>query len=198
MHMFMWRAVDKEGEVLDALVQKRRNKAAALRLSHPKVSLLLPKPRRKHADNAQGSAMAHRSSAWFSDPANRAFVRINTVNVAMNTIQALEAARTAAMAANDLNTLDLLLDPALMYSHSTGAVDDKPRFIGHLRSGTLKYNSVVPAIENALSIGDDILVGTGRLETSVNVAGTLKELDSRYMVIWRRTDDQWRLVALQG
>ena len=30
--MFMWRAVDDEGEVLDVLVQKRRNKRAALRL----------------------------------------------------------------------------------------------------------------------------------------------------------------------
>lgn len=30
--MFMWRAVDKEGEVLDMLGQKRRNKAAALKL----------------------------------------------------------------------------------------------------------------------------------------------------------------------
>src|SRR5690606_4377128 len=30
--MFMWRAVDSEGEVLDILVQKRRNKAAALKL----------------------------------------------------------------------------------------------------------------------------------------------------------------------
>ncbi|WP_219895026.1 IS6 family transposase [Aquisediminimonas profunda] len=30
--MFMWRAVDKEGEVLDILVQKRRNKKAALKL----------------------------------------------------------------------------------------------------------------------------------------------------------------------
>jgi transposase-like protein len=30
--MFMWRAVDDEGEVLDVLVQKRRNKHAALRL----------------------------------------------------------------------------------------------------------------------------------------------------------------------
>lgn len=30
--MFMWRAVDREGEVLDVLVQKRRNKAAALKL----------------------------------------------------------------------------------------------------------------------------------------------------------------------
>ena len=30
--MYMWRAVDKEGEVLDMLVQKRRNKVAALKL----------------------------------------------------------------------------------------------------------------------------------------------------------------------
>jgi transposase-like protein len=30
--MFLWRAVDSEGEVLDMLVQKRRNQAAAVRL----------------------------------------------------------------------------------------------------------------------------------------------------------------------
>lgn len=30
--LFMWRAVDKEGEVLDVLVQKRRDKKAALKL----------------------------------------------------------------------------------------------------------------------------------------------------------------------
>jgi transposase-like protein len=31
-HMFLWRAVDSEGEVLDMLVQRRRDKSAALRL----------------------------------------------------------------------------------------------------------------------------------------------------------------------
>ena len=30
--MYLWRAVDFEGEVLDMLVQSRRDKAAALRL----------------------------------------------------------------------------------------------------------------------------------------------------------------------
>ena len=30
VRMYMWRAVDDEGEVLDVLVQKRRNKAAAV------------------------------------------------------------------------------------------------------------------------------------------------------------------------
>ena len=32
VRMYLWRAVDDEGEVLDVLVQKRRNKAAALKL----------------------------------------------------------------------------------------------------------------------------------------------------------------------
>ena len=30
--MFMWRTVDREGEVLDRLVQRRRNKSASLEL----------------------------------------------------------------------------------------------------------------------------------------------------------------------
>ena len=30
--MYLWRAVDSEGEVLDILVQSRRNKKAALKL----------------------------------------------------------------------------------------------------------------------------------------------------------------------
>ena len=30
--MYLWRAVDGEGEVLDVLVQKRRNKRAAIKL----------------------------------------------------------------------------------------------------------------------------------------------------------------------
>lgn len=34
--LYLWRAVDDEGEVLDVLVQKRHNKSAALKLS-PKL-----------------------------------------------------------------------------------------------------------------------------------------------------------------
>ena len=56
--MWLWRAVDDEGEVLDMLVQKRRNTDAALRLlrkllkhqgSHPEIFVTdgLPCPFRK-------------------------------------------------------------------------------------------------------------------------------------------------------
>jgi putative transposase len=42
--MYMWRAVDSEGEVLDVLVQPRRDKAAALKL----VKKLLKRQAHRH------------------------------------------------------------------------------------------------------------------------------------------------------
>jgi putative transposase len=44
--MFMWRAVDSEGEVLDILVQKRRNKAAALKLHRKLLKNQRAKPQK--------------------------------------------------------------------------------------------------------------------------------------------------------
>ena len=35
--VYLWRAVDAEGEVLDVLVQSRRNKRAAMKLMHQKL-----------------------------------------------------------------------------------------------------------------------------------------------------------------
>src|SRR6266404_5411483 len=36
-HMYLWRAVDHEGEILDMLVQRRRDKRAALRLMRKQI-----------------------------------------------------------------------------------------------------------------------------------------------------------------
>ncbi len=35
--MYLWRAVDAEGEVLDVLIQSKRNKAAALKLMRKRL-----------------------------------------------------------------------------------------------------------------------------------------------------------------
>ena len=49
--MYLWRAVDDEGEVLEVLIQRRRNKAAARKL--------IRKPLRKH-ENVRCSASSRR------------------------------------------------------------------------------------------------------------------------------------------
>ena len=69
--MFLWRAVDDEGEVLDVLVQKRRNKAAALKLLR---ELLKPKESiRRRSSPISSHPTARRRASWDSrvatDPA---------------------------------------------------------------------------------------------------------------------------------
>lgn len=113
-------------------------------------------------------------------------------------VQGLENRRAAAMVAGDLDALENVLDLSLLYSHSTGAVDDQSSFLEHIRSGYLRYVDVVPLIDHAVELTTDTLVGVGRLQTKVQVAGTLKELDARYMTIWRRTGEDWAMAALQG
>jgi putative transposase len=58
--MYLWRAVDHEGEVLDILVQPRRNKAAAVKLLHKLMKKLGFAPRRLVTDKlpSYGAAKA--------------------------------------------------------------------------------------------------------------------------------------------
>ncbi len=61
--MYLWRAVDEEGEVLDMLVQRRRNKAAAVKLLRKLMKKLGFAPRRLITDKlpSYGAAKAELS-----------------------------------------------------------------------------------------------------------------------------------------
>lgn len=113
-------------------------------------------------------------------------------------VQNLELRRVDAMIACDMDRLDPLLAPALIYSHSTGAVDTKAAFLERIRSGSVRYLNVMPEVEETAQLGDGIVIGVGRLRTRVEVQGALKELDARYMTIWHNERGAWALAALQG
>ena len=57
--VYLWRAVDAEGEVLDVLVQSKRNKHAALKLMR-KLLKNIPSPERLVTDDLQSYAAAAR------------------------------------------------------------------------------------------------------------------------------------------
>ena len=57
----LWRAVDDEGEVLDVLVQKRRNKAAALKLLRKLLKTQGVHPEAIVTDNSAGFMANHAS-----------------------------------------------------------------------------------------------------------------------------------------
>jgi putative transposase len=59
-HMYLWRAVDSEGEILDLLVQPKRDKAAALRLMRKLVRKQGYPPRVLVTDRLQSYGAARR------------------------------------------------------------------------------------------------------------------------------------------
>ena len=65
--MYMWRAVDSEGEVLEILVQPQRDKVAALRLA-PRVAIsarkLLPKLRLRFRMKRKDSSCHAKNLKW--------------------------------------------------------------------------------------------------------------------------------------
>ena len=75
--MYLWRAVDDEGEVLDVLVQKRRNKPAALKLLRRLLKNQGIHPETITTDKLAaglGSTTAHkrvRGLAWISSRCRR-------------------------------------------------------------------------------------------------------------------------------
>jgi putative transposase len=57
---YLWRAVDQDGDTIDILVQKRRNKQAAKRFFHKLLKGQCESPRRMITDKLKSYAAAHR------------------------------------------------------------------------------------------------------------------------------------------
>jgi transposase-like protein len=60
--VYLWRAVDAEGEVLDVLVQSKRNKHAALKLLRKLLRKYAVVPERMVTDDAAGTGVAVKKS----------------------------------------------------------------------------------------------------------------------------------------
>ena len=62
--VYLWRAVDAEGEVLDVLVQSKRNKHAALKLMHKLLKKYAFAPERLVTDDLRSYGAAARELGW--------------------------------------------------------------------------------------------------------------------------------------
>ncbi len=120
------------------------------------------------------------------------------MNDPLGALQDLEQKRASIVASGNVAQVEGILADDLIYCHANGTVDSKGSFLELLRSGMLKYLSVNPHIQHAVAIGTDTLLGAGQLATHVEIGGTLKMLNSSYLVMWTRINNDWRLVALKA
>jgi ketosteroid isomerase-like protein len=112
-------------------------------------------------------------------------------------ILALEEKRCAAMTGRDADALAAMLHDDLVYTHSSGVVDDKATYVDAIRSGRTRYHSIERAGEHVRAYGDTVLV-TGNAAIEVDVNGQHKSLRLCYLDVWTRTPQGWKFVAWQS
>jgi ketosteroid isomerase-like protein len=109
----------------------------------------------------------------------------------------LEESRYAALIAGDWQALDALLADEFFYNTGTGASLTKSAFIEYMKSGAAVVKKAVREDSRVRVYGDAALV-TGIAHVDVTVKGEEKTLHSRYLHVWTRQNQSWKLVARQA
>jgi ketosteroid isomerase-like protein len=112
-------------------------------------------------------------------------------------ILALEDRRYAAMTGGDMKALEALVHDELVYTHSSGLVDNKSSWLESMRSGKTRYRKVVRADEKVRFFGDTALV-TGRADIEAEIGGQPRSLKLRYLNAWVKAGGGWKFAAWQS
>jgi ketosteroid isomerase-like protein len=112
-------------------------------------------------------------------------------------LTAIEHEFDHALSDANVNALDKLLAPDWTLLDITGGVITKEAFIEALKSGDLKFLSIVPD-EIQVRIYNESAVVTGRTEMSLLYLGQELTLQSRFTHVYQKSKDVWRMVAAQG
>ena len=116
---------------------------------------------------------------------------------AKSEIRGLEDSRYAAMIAKDLKTLDRLLGDGLVYTHSNAESDSKASYIEAIKTGKFDYRRAERLAEN-IHVYGDTAVTTGHVRLEVNMGGTPKTVNSKFLNVWIRGERGWQMVAWQS
>ncbi len=121
--------------------------------------------------------------------------------IAQAVLQA-EEKRRQALLAGDLDALDAMLSPTLVYVHSSGGQDSKASYLNHMRSGTLQYQSMSFEALQAHPASSCCIV-TGRMLAQVTRNGQPMSIRSLFMTVWATApgtaaNPVWQLQAYQG
>lgn len=113
-------------------------------------------------------------------------------------VLAAEDARFAAMVATDAGAMRRYFAEDLAYAHSTGQVVNREQLIAEMQGGQLRYRAVAPSERHVDFMGPDAasVRGLARIEATVGTKPV--EFQARYLAIYARDGDTWRLRAWQS
>jgi ketosteroid isomerase-like protein len=106
--------------------------------------------------------------------------------------------RVSATVAADAGRLGQIFSDDLVYTHSSGAVNDKASYTAAIASGQTKYVSIIYESREFKVIAAGIVLMRGRCLIHSSNSGQAVENHLAYLAVWRQEHGAWRFVAWQS
>jgi hypothetical protein len=171
--------------------------ALALCLVFPAWSLAQP-PEPALPETTPGPAVLPTAPTTPATPAIPAPPGYGASGAPAEAIRSQELLRFRTMVQGDTGSLERLLGEDLTYTHSTGEVDGKARFLAKLTSGKLRYRALTPSEVEVRMLGEAGAVVTGRIDIQVVSDGKDLAFPARFVSVYARRHGHWLLVAWQS
>ncbi len=108
-----------------------------------------------------------------------------------------DSARFDAMVREDWAALDAALADDLTYVHSTARLETKAEHIANLKAGKPRYMGIAPRDRRA-RVSGGVGVVDGMSEMHVKSPEREQKFTVRYLAIYARSGDRWRMIAWQS
>ena len=105
--------------------------------------------------------------------------------------------RFHAMMKGDWDALDASLADDLTYVHSTARLETKAEHVANLKAGKPHYRGIAPRDRRARVHGAMGVVN-GVSEMHVENAGKEQRFTVRYLAVYAKAGDRWRMIAWQS
>ncbi|MGH9752311.1 MAG: nuclear transport factor 2 family protein [Blastocatellia bacterium] len=102
-----------------------------------------------------------------------------------------------ALVNSDVAALERIYDDSLIYTHSNGSVDNKSAYVGNIKSGVTKYQSMKRDDIKVSVYGNTALVAC-HWEVHVLARGNKIDTNARYLHVYVKQKDGWKMVAHQA
>ena len=116
----------------------------------------------------------------------------------LDAVRRADDARVSATVASNREQLDALFSDDLVYTHSSGMVNDKASYLATIASGQTKYYSINYESRNFEAASPGIVLMRGRCLIHSANGGQSVENYLAYLAVWRLEKGTWRFLAWQS
>ncbi len=102
-----------------------------------------------------------------------------------------------ALVKSDVAALEKLYADSMIYTHSNGSVDGKASYIGNIKSGVTRYESMTRDEIKVSLYGDSALV-TCHWQVHVTSRGNKIDTNARYLHVYVKQKGRWQMAAHQA